>query len=58
MGDNDQNCFSTYNIIIDGGNSNGNLNYCIVSFIECEPVSFLTIQKELPKPPQLVKSDF
>ena len=36
------------------GNSKGNLNYCIVSFIECGPVSLYRIQKELPKPPQLV----
>ena len=52
MGENYKNCFFIYNIII--GNFNGNLNYCIVSFIECGPVSILRIQKELPKPPQLV----
>ena len=33
------------------GNSNGNLNYCNVSTIECEPVSLLRIQKELSKHP-------
>ena len=41
-----------YNLMV--GNSNGNLNHCIVSFIECKPVSLLRIQKELPKPPQSV----
>ena len=31
------------------GNSNGNLNYCIVTFIECGTVLF-RIKKELIKP--------
>ena len=37
-------------------NSNGNLNYCILSFIECGPVLSLRTEKQLPKPPQLVNS--
>ena len=44
---------SMFNIIIDG-----NLKYCIVDFIECEPVSLLGIQKDLPKPTKLVYGVF
>ena len=47
---------SSYIILFMVGNSNGNLNYCIASFIECGPISLLRIQKELSKPPQLVYS--
>ena len=40
------------------GNSDGNLSYYILIFIECGPVLLLRIQKQLPKPPQLVQSVF
>ena len=40
------------NIIIDGGNYDGILDYCIVSLVECQSVRLLRIQNKFPKPKQ------